>query len=491
MRKVGILGGGQLGRMMALAGYPLDIACRLWDPAPDACAGQVTELLHAPYSDPNALVHFIEGLECATFEFENIDLAVAQAVAEHIPVHPTPDALRLFQDRLLEKQTLRRYGIPTPNFAEVDPAHPERALAEVGLPAVLKTRRFGYDGKGQVVVHTEEQFHEAVAHFAGQPLIVEAFVPFEREVSTIGVRGHSGEFVCYPLIENLHYEGVLRLSIVGSGEWGMGSGTSEGSGQWAVGSGESSLTHPCPPSPEASGEGGSQTPLSHSVGEGSGVRATENLTPPTPLSASREGGVQGGETPSPFTERGQGGEVLSAIPHSPLPTPQTREGLAIRAIHHTHNLMHALDYVGVMTIEWFQVGDTLLANEVAPRVHNSGHWTIEGAETSQFENHLRAILGLPLGATAPRGYSAMVNLIGAIPPPEAVLKIPYTHLHLYGKSPRPGRKVGHITIRTDTPEERTERLIQLLSVLREVLAPFGGIEVFDFCLRRVVGENDA
>ena len=436
MRTVGILGGGQLGRMLALAGYPLEIRCRLWDPASDACAGQVAPLLSVPYTDPDARQQFIDGLECVTYEFENVDLELVQALAQHLPVHPTPEALRLFQDRLIEKQTLRAYGVPPPAFAEVDPHRPERALEVVGLPAVLKTRRFGYDGKGQAVVRTAEELEQAVQRFGTQPLILEAFIPFDREVSTIGVRSRSGEFVGYPLIENWHDKGILRLSLAGDEQ--------------------------PPPAPLSA-----STLTCHSERS---EESQKNLTPLSPLSASREGGEP--YSPSPFTERGQGGEVIGSV-----------------ALTSMRQLMEALDYVGVMTIEWFQVGSQLLANEVAPRVHNSGHWTIEGAETSQFENHLRAVLGLPLGATTPRGYSAMVNLIGAIPPAERVLQIPHAHLHLYGKEPRPGRKVGHITLRADTPDERNARLVELLSVLREVLAPLAGVEAFDVCLRRIVGEN--
>ncbi len=374
--------------MLALGGYPLQVHCRVWDPAEDACAGQVCPLIPAPYSDPSALRQFLEGIECATYEFENIDCALVQALAQHVPVHPNPSALCLFQDRLIEKQTLRQHGIPTPVFTEIDLNNPLPALDQIGFPSVVKTRRFGYDGKGQAIVRSLEEFHSALARLSGlasfgrreqavaetsrpHALLLEAFVPFEREVSTIGVRGMSGEFACYPLIENVHLEGILRLSL--------------------------------------------------------------------------------------------------APVHNPL--------LQQIAVTHMHQLMSALDYVGVMTIEWFQVGDQLLANEVASRVHNSGHWTIEGAETSQFENHLRAILGLPLGSTVPRGYSAMVNLIGAIPEPKSILQVPNAHLHLYGKEPRPGRKVGHITIRTDTLTERTERLLQLLQVLQDTLGEGYGYEL--------------
>ncbi|MCS7301310.1 MAG: 5-(carboxyamino)imidazole ribonucleotide synthase [Fimbriimonadales bacterium] len=352
--KVGILGGGQLGRMLALAGYPLGIEAELYDPSPDACAGQVARLISASYDDWDALARFAQGKACITYEFENVPLETAQCLAERVPVRPTPRALELFQDRLLEKQFLNAVGIPTPAFAPIDPAQPDAALEVTGLPCVVKTRRFGYDGKGQGVAHTREAYHALVQQLQPHTLIAEAFVPFDREVSVIGVRSLTGEIAVYPLVENHHRDGILRLSRVDA------------------------------------------------------------------------------ESPT---------ETASVA-----------------------RLLETLEYVGVLALEMFQVGEQLLANEVAPRVHNSGHWTIEGAETSQFENHLRAILGLPLGSVAPRGYCAMVNLIGELPPIEEVLRIPNAHLHLYGKAPRPGRKLGHITLRTDTREERDLLMESLLQV---------------------------
>ncbi len=358
--RVGVLGGGQLGRMLALAGYPLGVRTELYDPAPDACAGQVAPLISAPYDDLDALARFAENKACLTYEFENVPLAAAQFLAERVPLHPTPRALEIFQDRLHEKQFLRSVGVPTPTFAPIDPAAPDAALHITGLPCVVKTRRLGYDGKGQGVAHTAQEFHALVQRFQPHPLIAEAFVPFDREVSAIGVRAHDGRIAVYPIVENHHDGGILRLSLA------------------------------------------------------------------TPDDA--------------LNEQGQARAYLT-------------------------RLLETLDYVGVMALEMFQVGNQLLANEVAPRVHNSGHWTIEGAETSQFENHLRAILGLPLGSVAPRGYCAMVNLIGVIPPIEPILQIPNAHLHLYGKSPRPGRKVGHITLRADTREALERHLIPLMEQL--------------------------
>lgn len=360
---VGILGGGQLGRMIALAGYPLGVHAQLYDPEPSACAGQVAPLISAPYEDCEALTRFAEHKVCITYEFENVPLPTAQWLAERVPVRPTPRALEVFQDRLTEKQFLNDVGIPTPHFSAIDPSNPDAALEEVGLPCVVKTRRFGYDGKGQGVARTRDEYHALVQTLQPHALIAEALVPFDREVSVIGVRSLTGEVVVYPLPQNHHREGILRVSVV-----------------------------------------------------------------------------------------------------NPSPPAEHRENLASGYIT---SLLESMDYVGVVALEMFQVGERLLANEVAPRVHNSGHWTIEGAETSQFENHLRAILGLPLGSTALRGYCAMVNLIGDIPPTEAVLRIPNAHLHLYGKSPRPGRKVGHITLRADTREQRDALLEQVLHLIGE------------------------
>ncbi|MCS6829201.1 MAG: 5-(carboxyamino)imidazole ribonucleotide synthase [Armatimonadota bacterium] len=360
VEQVGVLGGGQLGRMLALAGYPLGIRTALYDPEPAACAGQVAPLLSAPYDHWHLLQQFVQDKQCITYEFENVPLRTAQWLAERVPVRPTPRALELFQDRLSEKRFLRDSGIPVPRFAEVDIAKPLSALESVGCPCVVKTRRFGYDGKGQVVARSEEQFLQAVRLLQAQPLIAEELVPFDREVSVLGVRSLDGEVAIYPLVENHHREGILRLSLA--------------------------------------------------------------------------------------------------------PAPNASEQVIAAAQEYVTRLLQSLDYVGIVAIEMFQVGEQLLANEVAPRVHNSGHWTIEGAETSQFENHLRAICGFALGSTAPRGFSAMVNLIGELPPVEKVLAIPNAHLHLYGKQPRPGRKIGHITIRADSPGQRNNLLEEVFAL---------------------------
>lgn len=358
---VGVLGAGQLGRMLALAGLPMGLRFRFLEPTPGACAGQVAEHITGHYEDEAALARFADGASVVTYEFENVPPGAAAFLAERVPVFPPPAALQIAGDRLLEKDFFRSLGIPTPPYRAVDTLSDLlNALTVLGTPSVLKTRRFGYDGKGQSVLHSIEDARAAWDELGGKPLILEGFAHFSRELSIISVRGKDGEVAFYPLVENHHREGILRLSLA--------------------------------PAPE--------------------------LSP----------------------------EVQAAA-----------ESYARRALE-------AMDYVGVLAIELFEVGGELWANEMAPRVHNSGHWTIEGAETSQFENHLRAILGLPLGYTAPRGYSAMLNLIGELPDTAAVLRTPGAHLHLYGKEPRPGRKIGHITLRADDPTA-LKRLAAPLAVL--------------------------
>ena len=361
---IGILGAGQLGRMLALAGYPLGLRFRLLDPAADAPAGQLAEHQPGGYDDAATLEQFAAGLDVVTYEFENVPVAAARALAEHVPVFPPPAALEAAQDRLTEKTFFQNLGIATPPFAPVDTrADLAAAIAQIGLPAVLKTRRLGYDGKGQQVLRAPADAEATWNALGGAPLILEGFVPFVRELSILAARGRDGQVACFPLVENHHRGGILRLSLA--------------------------------PAP--------------------------GLTPALQAAA---------------------------------------EGIA-------HAALDALGYVGLLAIELFEVDvrrpttddegpacggqSSLLVNEMAPRVHNSGHWSIEGAETSQFEQHLRAVLGLPLGPTAVRGAAAMVNLIGGWPEPAAVLAVPGAHLHLYGKAPRRARKVGHITVRADSP----------------------------------------
>jgi 5-(carboxyamino)imidazole ribonucleotide synthase len=359
---IGILGGGQLGRMLALAGYPLGLRFRFLDPAPDTPAGRLAEHIVGRYDDPAVLERFVQGVDLVTYEFENVPVKAARWLAERVPVLPPPQALETAQDRLYEKECFWRLDIPTAPFVAVDScADLEAAIERIGLPAVLKTRRFGYDGKGQAVLHTTADIAPAWKALGGVPLILEGFVPFDRELSILAVRGRSGAMAFYPLVENHHREGILRLSLA--------------------------------------------------------------------------------------------------------PAPDLPSALQAQAERYAARVLEALDYVGVLAIELFQVGKQLLANEMAPRVHNSGHWSIEGAETSQFENHLRAVLGLPLGSTAPRGVSAMLNLIGSMPERAAVLAHPGAHLHLYDKAPRPGRKLGHITLVDSDPQRLHTRLDALQQAL--------------------------
>ena len=356
--QVGILGGGQLGRMLALAGYPLGLRFRTLDLSGEAPAGHVSELMAADFNDTDALKRFARGLDVVTYEFENVPVDTARFLSRRVNVFPPPEALEAAQDRLAEKRFFERLGIPTPAFVAVETWDDlKNALNETGLPAVLKTRRFGYDGKGQAVIRKTEDVSQAWQSLGGVPLILEGFVAFEREVSVLAARSRSGETAFYPLVENHHHEGILRLSL--------------------------------------------------------------------------------------------------------CPAANTAAELQREAEAYARAALEALNYVGVLAIEFFERDGHLLANEMAPRVHNSGHWTIEGAETSQFENHLRAILGWPLGSTATVGYAAMLNLIGTTPDLRAVLAADNAHLHLYGKAPRPHRKLGHITLRAASSEARDAALARL------------------------------
>ncbi|MBY0588349.1 5-(carboxyamino)imidazole ribonucleotide synthase [bacterium] len=356
---IGILGGGQLGRMLALAAHRLGIGVRTLETVADAPASSVSELYVGSFDDVDALDRFAKGLSAVTYEFENVPVGAAQHLAEHVPVYPPPSALEVAQDRWAEKRLFRSLGIDTPAFAIIDDdASFEKALREVGLPAVLKTRRGGYDGKGQYVVKTLLEARQAYQELGRAGLILEEFVHFDRELSLVAVRSQEGESRFYPLVENHHREGILRQTIA-----------------------------------------------------------------PAP-----------GVTPAV--------EAVADI-------------WAKRLLDHWN-------YVGVFAVELFAIGDKLLANEIAPRVHNSGHWTMEGAEVCQFENHLRAVAGLPLGSTAVRAPTTMINLIGQIPDRASILSLPGAHLHLYGKEPRPGRKVGHINIRVVPDADHAEVVQQAL-----------------------------
>ncbi len=342
--RIGIIGGGQLGRMLALAGHDLGIACTTLDPARASPAAQVAPAIVGAYDDPEALTELSRRADVVTYEFENVPVESVRFLQERgAVVLPPAASLETAQDRLAEKTLFAEIGLPVPAFAPVDDlASLEAALDVIGLPAVLKTRRLGYDGKGQAVVESHDVVEDAWHAVGAVPSILESFVPFERELSILGVRARDGEIRFWPLIQNVHRDGILRESLA--------------------------------PAPDVS--------------------------------------------------------------------PEARAG----AERHAAALMDRLDHVGVLAIELFDTGDGLLGNEFAPRVHNSGHWTIEGAVTSQFENHLRAIGGLLLGPTEARATSVMVNLLGGPYDPTGLGDVSGAHVHLYGKEPRPGRKVGHVTV---------------------------------------------
>ncbi|MBS0569949.1 MAG: 5-(carboxyamino)imidazole ribonucleotide synthase [Proteobacteria bacterium] len=357
MSTIGILGGGQLARMLALAGAPLGVRFLAVDSVADACAGQVTPLLAADWRDFAALEKFAADIDVATFDFENVPADTARWLAERVRVSPNPRALALAQDRLAEKSMFRDLGLPTAEFATVDSRDDlERAARRLGYPAILKTRRLGYDGKGQFRLRGAADIDAAWQAIAGAPSILEAWIPFDREVSIIAVRGGDGAFSTYPLVQNWHADGILSASLA--------------------------------PAPES-------------------TRLDE------------------------------------------------------AAATHARAIAEHLDYVGVFALELFVRDGGLLGNEMAPRVHNSGHWTIEGTACSQFENHVRAVLGLPLGDTRALGASVMLNFIGALPDARAVLAEPRAHWHDYGKVPRAGRKVGHATLCADTPAQLREPLARV------------------------------
>jgi 5-(carboxyamino)imidazole ribonucleotide synthase len=362
---VTVLGGGQLGWMLGLAGLPLGVRFRFVDPSGEATARAVGELVVAPLDDADAARHAASGAAVVTYEWEGVPATTAEALvtAGH-RVSPPVGALAVAQDRLAEKECLRRLGIPTARFTAVDDrAGLDAAVAHLGLPAVLKTRRGGYDGKGQRVLRDPADVDSAWAALGGVPLILEAFVAFRRELSIVAVRDRDGAVACWPVVENEHRDAILRVT-----------------------------------------------------------RA---------------------------------------------PAPGTDHAIQAQAEACIRPLLDELDYVGVACVELFDTGDALLANEIAPRVHNSGHWSIEGAETSQFENHLRAVLGLPLGSTAARGPAAMVNWIGTHPDRAALLAVPGAHLHDYAKVARPGRKLGHVTVTAHDPATLDERLARVREIVSD------------------------
>lgn len=346
--KIGIIGAGQLGRMLGFAGLPLNFEFVFLDPSENPPAAAAGPVIQARFDDPRGLQQLADCVDVVTFEFENIPVAAVTPLLDLKPVYPPPKALHFAQDRLHEKELFTELDIPVAGWRTVDSFEDLQSAAEqLGLPLVLKTRRLGYDGKGQFVIRESGDLASAWQALGTVPLIAEQCIHFDCEVSVVAARSIAGELAVYPLTENRHENGILRVSQ------------------------------------------------------------------------------------APYADQALQAEARAAA----------------------EKLMQRLGYVGVLAIEFFVCGDRLIANEFAPRVHNSGHWTIEGARCSQFENHLRAICGLPLGSTEPNGYSAMLNLIGDMPAVEDILQVTDCHLHDYGKEPRPGRKLGHVTLVRDSQAE--------------------------------------
>jgi len=346
--RVGILGAGQLARMMAEAGGPLGLEFVFLDPSAGACAGSLGTLHVGPWDDPRGL-ELLANCDRVTCDFENVPASVLAELAGRTRVYPPPAAFAGAQDRLVEKRLLEQLDIPIAPVAAVS-TRPDllAAVEQIGYPCVLKTRRLGYDGKGQVVLYSHEDLEPAWQALAGQDLIVEGWIDFRHECALTAVRSTEGEIRCYPLSRTVHQRGVLRLA--------------------------------------------------------------------------------------------------ASMHQPPLGLLEQAESAVTRLLEH-------LDYVGCLSLEFFATDQGLIANEYAPRPHNSAHWTIEGAVCSQFENHLRAVCGLPLGSTQRRGHSVMLNWLGGLPEMAGYLRVPGLAWHAYHKQPRPGRKLGHATLTANTLSE--------------------------------------
>jgi 5-(carboxyamino)imidazole ribonucleotide synthase len=343
--KVGILGNGQLARMLALAGKPLGLDFSFYDPNPEGCANRFGEFVQADFTDTDRLLAFVEQMDVVTLENENIPEPALTSVPRD-KLFPPAIAVLKSQDRLLEKQFLQWLDIPLAAYYAIDSEGDLiEALHRQGGPLIVKTRRLGYDGRGQAQIRTLDQARAAWRELPHSDLIAEERLTFEREISLIAVRSHSGEIRCYSVSENTHHQGILHTSVL-----------------------------------------------------------------------------------------------------------RQEDSLQALAEEYGRRVLEALDYVGVLGFEFFQVGDRLLANEIAPRVHNTGHWSIDGAEISQFENHLRAVLGWPLGSTRAHSPSIMCNVIGRFPDKTELAAIPGAHIHDYQKAPMPLRKIGHVTLCSRDPQ---------------------------------------
>ena len=353
--RIGIIGAGQLGQMLGYAARDLGVECRFVDPSDAPPAADCGEVIQRPFDDSEALAELAATCDVVTYEFENVPVEALHKIDDKVAVYPPAEALRHAQDRLDEKRLFDQLDIPLPGYRTVDSRNDiVTAAEELGLPVVIKSRRLGYDGKGQCIVRSSDDIDKAWKTLGGQPLIAEQWINFDFEVSCIGARNVDGDTVIYPLSHNVHEGGILKTS------------------------------------------------------------------------------------------------------RSPIDAPV----LADRAETYVRRMLGHLDYVGVLALELFVCGDDLFANEFAPRVHNSGHWTIEGSATSQFENHLRAVMNRPLGSTASLNHAGMVNLIGNIP--GTIRSQELGILHDYGKAPRPGRKLGHITVTAESAAER-DRLLDIIS----------------------------
>lgn len=350
--RIGVLGAGQLGRMLALSGYPLAKTFVFYDMSgsPSAGLGEVIIDREGKYLDD-----FLSRVDRVTYEFEHLPVEVAEKLAKEKIVHPSPRALEICQNREAEKTLFGELSIPTPQWKMADSAESLKEAAQsLGCPVVAKSNTEGYDGKGQAVLKSPEDAEAAWESIGHTRLMVEKFVEFSREVSIIAVRAEDGQLAFYPISENVHHDGILRYSIA--------------------------------------------------------------------------------------------------------PAPKLENHIQEDAEQHIKALLNELKYVGVLTLELFETANGLVANEMAPRVHNSGHWTIEGAMTSQFENHIRAVSGHPLGNVEPRGLSCMINIIAEHGDVERLLELPYAHVHLYNKGERPGRKLGHVNILADSYAELVWRV---------------------------------
>ncbi len=360
--KVGILGAGQLGRMLAISGYPLNHQFGFSGNTHDEPSSLLGHMFTQQDSTNNidSLVNFADVI---TFESENTKVEIVKKINKKIPVYPNEKSLFITQHRGREKVLFNQLNISCAPYQIINTLEDlKTAIDIIGIPAILKTTMEGYDGKGQFLIHHQDQINDAWKSMNGVESILEGFINFKRELSLIAVRGIDNSNKYYPLVENTHYQGILRLTIA--------------------------------------------------------------------------------------------------------PAQNINKQVQETAQHYMQTLLDEMNYVGVLTIELFETETGLVINEMAPRVHNSGHWSIEGANTSQFENHIRAITGMPLGDTTPtHPFCAMINIIGQLGDIDAVLEMPNAHLHLYDKSERKNRKLGHINITANSQAELKDSIAKLKDFL--------------------------